>query len=229
MKPIRITQSPTRNRPLNLLLGAVLLLAAALLFLSLATYHSSDASLDTSTAAIGPHAVQNWIGPFGAYLSDLLLQTFGLTAFALPLWLGGLGWTWLWLRNNRAMWMRWTGVALTLAFLPAAFGLFPWHWRWLHVLPVEGVTGRLVADLLASNLNLTGAGIVAGVLAAGGLYLGSNFSFRTAWEWAQERSIQLSAWHDRYANWQADRADKRAEERAIREAELGAGWALGVF
>jgi S-DNA-T family DNA segregation ATPase FtsK/SpoIIIE len=59
------------------------------------------------------------------------------------------------------------------------------------------------------------------VLAAGGLYLGSNFSFRAAWEWAQERSVQLSAWHDRWRNWQADRADKRAEEEAIRSAERG--------
>ena len=31
----------------------------------------------------------NWIGLFGAYLSDLLLQSLGLTAFLLPLWLGG--------------------------------------------------------------------------------------------------------------------------------------------
>jgi len=59
------------------------------------------------------------------------------------------------------------------------------------------------------------------VLAAGGLYFGSNFSFRAAWEWSQERSIQLSAWHDRYRNWQADRADKKAEREAIRAAELG--------
>ena len=221
MKPIRINQTPTRNRPLNLLLGAVMLLAAALLLLSLATYHPADPSLNTSTAGVGPKLVQNWIGPAGAYLSDVLLQALGLAAFCLPLWLGGLGWRWISLRGDRPAWMRWIGVILTLAFLPAALGLLPWHWRWLHALPIEGVTGRLVADLLTANLNLTGAAIVAGVLAAAGLYLGSSFSFRAAWEWAQERSIQLSAWHDRYSNWQADLADRRAEERAVREAELG--------
>ncbi len=221
MKPIRIAQTPTRHRPLNLLLGAVLLLAGGLLLLSLATYHPTDASFNSSTAAVGPHAVRNWIGPIGAYFSDLLLQTFGLTAFGFPLWIGGLGLTWMRSRSNGIAWVRWTGVVLTLAFLPAVFGLLPWHWHWLHVLPVEGVTGRLLADLLNGYLNIPGASIVAGVLAAGGLYLGSNFSFRAAWEFAQERSIQLSAWHDRYRNWQADRADKRAEERAVREAELG--------
>ena len=70
-------------------------------------------------------------------------------------------------RSNGIAWLRWTGVVLTLAFLPAAFGLLPWHWHWLHVMPVEGVTGRLLADLLNGYLNVTGASIVAGVLAAG--------------------------------------------------------------
>ena len=221
MKPIRLTHTPTRNRPLNLLLGAVLLLAAALLLLALSTYHASDPSLNSSSGVTGPHAVRNWIGPTGAYLSDILFQTFGLTAFAMPLWLGGLGWTWIRSRNNGAAWLRWTGVLLTLAFLPAVIGLLPWHWHWLHVMPIEGVVGRLLADLLAGYLNLTGAWIVAGVVAGAGIYLGSNFSFRAAWEWSQERSIQLSSWHDRWRNWQADRADRRAEANAIRHAEAG--------
>ena len=221
MKPIRLASTPTRNRPLNLLLGAVLLLAAALLLLALATYHAADPSFDSSSALTGPRAVRNWIGPTGAYLSDLLLQTFGLVAFAMPLWLGGLGWTWIRSRSNGTAWLRWTGVMLTLAFLPAVLGLLPWHWHWLHAVAIEGVVGRLIADMLTGYLNLTGAGIVAGVVAAGGLYLGSNFSFRAAWEWSQERSIQLSALHDRWRNWQADRADRRAEANAIRQAEMG--------
>src|SRR5271170_1907880 len=183
MKPIRIALTPTRNRPLNMLLGTVLLLAAALLLLSLATYHPADPSLNTASGVSGPHTVRNWIGPSGAYLSDLLLQIFGLAAFALPLWLGGLGWVWLRSRYNGSAWLRWTGVILTLAFLPSVLGLLPWHWHWLHAMPVEGMTGRLVADALTGYLNLTGAWIVAGVFAAGGLYLGSNFSFRAAWEW----------------------------------------------
>jgi DNA segregation ATPase FtsK/SpoIIIE, S-DNA-T family len=229
MKPIRIAQTPTRNRPLNMLLGAVLMLAAALLLLSLATYHPSDPSFDSSTGATAPHVVHNLVGPSGAYLSDVLLQTFGITAFALPLWLAGLGWVWVRSQSNGTAWLRWTGVILTLAFLPAVIGLIPWHWRWLHAMPIEGVTGRLMADLLTSYLNLTGAWIVAGVVAAGGLYLGSNFSFRAAWEWSQEQSIQLGAWHDRWRHWQADRADRRAEKEAIRAAERGPVDAEGDF
>jgi S-DNA-T family DNA segregation ATPase FtsK/SpoIIIE len=221
MKPIRIALTPTRIRPLNMLLGASLMLAAALLLLSLATYHPGDPSLNTSTGVTGAHAVRNWIGPTGAYLSDLLLQIFGIVAFGLPLWLGGLGWVWIRSQSNGSAWLRWTGIVLTLAFLPAVAGLLPWSWHWLHAMPIEGIVGRLIADQLTGYVNPTGAWIIAGVLAAGGLYLGSNFSFGAAWEWSQERSIQLSAVHDRWRNWQADRADSRAEKEAIRAAEHG--------
>jgi S-DNA-T family DNA segregation ATPase FtsK/SpoIIIE len=221
MKPIRIALTPTRSRPLNLLLGSVLMLVAALLLLSLATYHPSDPSWNSSTGIAGPQAVRNWIGPTGAYLSDLLLQIFGIAAFGFPLWLGGLGLVWIRSEHNGSAWLRWTGVILTLAFLPAVVGLIPWHWHWRHAMPIEGVVGRLIADELIVYVNVMGAWILASVLAAAGLYLGSNFSFRAAWEWSQERSIQLTAWHDRWRNWQADRADVRAEKEAVRRAELG--------
>ena len=143
MKPIRIVLSPTRSRPLNVFLGLVLLLVSLLLLLALATYHASDPSLNTATDTAAPHAVRNWVGLFGAWLSDLLLQSLGVTAFLLPLWLGGIGWTWMHSRPGGSAWLRWAGTLLALAFLPAVFGLMPWHWRWLHVLPVEGVVGRL--------------------------------------------------------------------------------------
>jgi S-DNA-T family DNA segregation ATPase FtsK/SpoIIIE len=226
MKPIRITLTPTRSRPLNLLLGFTLVILAALLLLSLASYHPSDPSWDASTALTGAAATHNWIGPTGAYLSDLLLQTFGIVAFGLPLWLGGLGLVWIRSEHNGSAWLRWTGVVLTLAFLPAVIGLIPWHWHWRHAMPIEGVIGRLIADVLIVYVNVAGAWILAGVLAGAGLYLGSNFSFRAAWEWSQDRSIQLTAWHDRWRNWQADKADARAEQDAVRRAELGPEEAL---
>ena len=92
MKPIRIVLAPTRSRPVNIFLGMVLLLVSLLLFLALATYHSTDPSLNTATGTATPH---NWIGLFGAYLSDLLLQALGITVFLMPVWLGGVGWTWM--------------------------------------------------------------------------------------------------------------------------------------
>ncbi len=220
MKPISIVLSPTRSRPLNVFLGLLLLLVALLTLLSLATWHASDPSLDTATNIGLPQAaVQNWIGLFGAWLSDLLLQSLGLTAFLLPLWLGGLGWTWMHSRPGGAPWLRWTGTLLALIFLPAVFGLLPWHWRWFHLLPVEGVAGRLVSALLVGYVNIQGAWIIAGILAATGLYFASAVSFWALKESIQDRWIHFTALRDRYRNWREERAERKADAEVRREAE----------
>jgi S-DNA-T family DNA segregation ATPase FtsK/SpoIIIE len=217
MKPISIVLSPTRSRPLNVFLGVLLLLVSLLLFLSIATWHAADPSLNTASAEVGPHAVGNWVGLFGAWFSDLALQTLGLTAFFLPLWLGGLGWTWMHSRPSGLPWLRWTGTLLALIFLPAVFGLLPWHWRWLHLLPIEGVVGRLVSAFLVGYINTPGASLVACILAATGLYFSSAVSFGVLKESLGERWIHVVAWHDRWRNWREERAERRAE----RDAEEG--------
>ncbi len=223
MKPIPIALSPTRSRALNVFLGLVLLLVSALLLLSLATYHSLDPSLNTATDALQAHMVRNWAGLFGAYLSDLLLQSLGISVFLLPLWLGGLGWTWMRSRSGGTAWLRWSGCLLTLIFLPAVFGLLPWHWHWMHAVPVEGVTGRLVAGLLVAYLNTQGAWLVALALAGAGVYLASNISFWTIKQFVEDRWIHLMAWNDRWQNWRSDRAEQRAEREAARAEQESPG------
>ena len=79
------------------------------------------------------------------------------------------------------------GTILALAFVPAVFALLPWHWRWLHTLPVEGVSGKLIADELVQYFNLQGAWLVTGVLAAAGLYFASSVSFEVIFEFLQAR------------------------------------------
>ena len=215
MKPIRTALTPTRFRPLNLLLGATLLLLAVLLLLALATWHVTDPSWDTAAPVVAGHPqLGNWIGPTGAWTGDLLLQLFGLSAFALPLWMGGLGLRWLRTRTGGAPWLRWSGVLLTMLALPTALGLIPYHWRWLHILPIEGVVGRLFADALALRIGLRGAAIVAVSVACAGLYFSSEFTFRAAWEWLQHQSIRLSALADGWRDRRAEREELRAAQRA---------------
>ncbi|HVN92060.1 MAG TPA: DNA translocase FtsK [Terracidiphilus sp.] len=211
MKPIRIVLSPTRSRPVNMFLGLVLLLVSLLLFLALATYHASDPSMNTATDAA---TARNWVGLFGAYLSDILLQSLGLAAFLLPVWLGSVGWTWMRSRPGGSPILRWIGTVMALVFVPAVFGLLPWHWRWLHVVPVEGVVGRMVSGLLVVYLNIQGAWLVAAALAACGLYFASAISFWVIRETVQERWAQLCALRDRWR----ERREARAEERAERDA-----------
>ncbi len=217
MKPIRIVLAPTRSRPFNILLGLVLVLAALLLLLALATYHSTDPSWNTASGVTGPHAVRNWVGLFGAWLGDLLLQALGITAFFLPLWLGGLGWTWMRSRPGGSAWLRWMGTVLALAFFPAVLGLLPWHWRWLHALPVEGVAGKLMAGLLVTYLNIQGAWLVAGVLAGAGLWFASAVSFWAIKEGVGDRWLQALNLRDRWRNWREERAERKEERLAERE------------
>ncbi len=223
MKPIPIVVSPTRSRALNVFLGLLLALASVLLFLSLATYHPSDPSLNTATDAASPHAVHNWIGLFGAWLSDLVLQSLGLTAFLLPVWMGGLAWDWMRSRSAGSVWLRWVGCVLSIVFAPAVFGLLPWHGHWLHSVPVEGVIGRLVAGTLIVYLNVQGAWLVAGVLAAGGIYLAFAVSFWAIKQMVEDRWIHVIAMNDRWRNWREERAERKAEQEAMRVQQESPG------
>src|ERR1700679_1331374 len=127
IKPIQIALAPTRSRPLNVFLGVVLLLAAILLLLALATYHTADPSLNTSIDPGTQGAVKNWIGPFGATMSDLALQTLGLTAFFLPVWMGAVAWGWARWGWTGAAWLRVLGMICAVAFVPVGFGCWPGH------------------------------------------------------------------------------------------------------
>ncbi len=215
MKPIRIVLAPTRRRSLNIFLGMLLALAALLVFLALATYHPSDPSWNTASSEAKPY---NWIGLIGASLSDLLLQWLGITAFFLPLWLGGLGWTWMRSRPGGSAWLRWMGAVLALAFAPTALALLPWHWLWMGKIPLGGVVGLLIAGWLVTYLNIQGAWLVAGALAAAGLWFASALCFSALAETLQNRWLQTLSLHDRWRNWREERAERKQARLAEREA-----------
>ena len=216
MTPLRIVLAPTRNRPLNIFLGLVLVLVAMLVLLALATYHATDPSWNTASGATGPEAVRNWIGLFGASLSDLLFQFLGVTALFLPLWLCGLGWTWMRSRPGGLAWLRWMGALLALAFTPAVLALLPWRLLW-QGRPIGGITGPLISGFLVHYLNFKGAVLVAGVLAAAGIYFASAVFVSTIVETIQARWRNLVSLRDRWRNWREQRAERREERLAERE------------
>ena len=229
MKTIPIALSPTRSRALNVFLGLVLSLVSVLSFLALATYHPSDPSMNTATSADTSHAIRNWIGLFGAYLSDLFLQFLGITTFLLPLWMGGLGWSWMRSRSGGSALLRWMGVVLAIVFLPAVFGLLPWHWHWLHAVPVEGVIGRIVASTLVVYLNTQGAWLVSAAFAVAGVYFASAISFWALKAGFEDRWINVMAWRDRWQNWREERAERRRELEERHEEQTQPGPAQRLF
>src|SRR5436190_3018061 len=86
--------TPTKNRRLNELVGFLLLVFSALLFLALASYSPLDPSLNTAASMTPMHSTRNWIGLFGALWSDLLLQFFGTAVFVFPVIFSTLGMRW---------------------------------------------------------------------------------------------------------------------------------------
>jgi S-DNA-T family DNA segregation ATPase FtsK/SpoIIIE len=217
MKPLRLVGAPTRNRRLNELLGLLMLAAATLLLLSIVSYRPTDPSLNTAAAFAGRPVVHNWAGVVGAAIGDLLLQVEGVAALWFPALLGMLGFSWMRSRPAGSPAAKLVGAALILLFGPAIFALIPGHLRWMHGLPVEGLTGRLVADFLVEYLNFPGACIVAGTMVAAALYLSTTFSFNTAKEWLAARFAFVQAWRDRWSNWKAARARKRELRQAVKE------------
>jgi DNA segregation ATPase FtsK/SpoIIIE, S-DNA-T family len=219
MKPLELALTPTRNRRLNEVTGMVLLVAASLLFLALVSYHPTDPSLNT----VGGYATgqaHNWTGLIGATISDILLQLEGVAAFMIPLMLGALGWTWLRSRPAGSPVAKVSGVLLYLVFAPAIFGLIPGHIRWMHALPLEGLTGRLIVDTLEQYLNFPGAAIVIISMVAIALYLSTTFSFGTAQQWLAIRFAFVLAWRDRLRNWNLSRVRARQEKLALKRAAM---------
>ncbi|MGC2163351.1 MAG: DNA translocase FtsK [Silvibacterium sp.] len=223
MKPLNLVTTPTRNRRLNELIGLMALTAAILLFLSLVSYRPTDPSFNT-VGGFGPGArpAHNWIGLIGAWIADLLLQIEGVTAFAVPLLIGGLGWAWLKSRATGSAGTKLIGVVLCLVFGPALAGLLPGHMHFLSGLPIAGVVGLLVSGALVAWLNYPGACVVAVCAVAIAIYLSSTFSFNTAREWLAVRFAFVLAWRDRWQNWRFARThakEARAEAKLERAHE----------
>src|SRR5260370_4924337 len=86
--------APTGNRRLNELIGFLLCVSALLLFLALASYSPLDPSFNSASVLTVSHGARNWIGIIGAYLSDIILQFWGVGSFLLPVFLAMWGVRW---------------------------------------------------------------------------------------------------------------------------------------
>src|ERR1700683_1187716 len=203
---------PTGNRRLNELIGFLLCVSALLLFLALASYSPLDPSLNSAWGLTGARAARNWIGVVGALVSFLVLHFFGIGAFLLPIFPAMLGMRWFASRKIQSPIAKSLGGVWLVMFLPALLALLPGHLRWMHVIPIEGLLGRVVGDLLIHYMNVAGAYIVCASVLAVALYLSTAFSFSAIQLWAPTRFAFVTALWNRYQDWQGERAKKRQQK-----------------
>jgi S-DNA-T family DNA segregation ATPase FtsK/SpoIIIE len=203
---------PTGNRRLNELIGFLMCVSALLLFLALVSYSPLDPSWNSASTLTGSHAARNWIGVVGAYVADGMLQFFGVGAFLLVIFPATLGVRWFRSMKVQSPLAKSLGGVWLVMFVPALLALLPGHLRWMRVIPIEGLLGRVVGDFLIHYLNLVGAYIVCATILAVALYLSTTFSFSSIRLWAPTRFAFTVAWWNRYKDWQEERARKRQQK-----------------
>ena len=201
--------APTRHRRLNEIIGLLVLVAAVLLMLALVSYTPSDPSFNTVGGYASGRPAHNLTGIVGAWVADSSLQVVGVAIFLLPLVMLRLGISWMRSLPANSPYAKAIGLGLWAVFAPAAIALLPGQMLWRHSLPIEGVTGRILADLMVEYLNLPGTCIVVALMVALSLYLATTFTFNTAREWAAARFgfvQRIQEW------WEARRSAKKDAE-----------------
>jgi DNA segregation ATPase FtsK/SpoIIIE, S-DNA-T family len=220
--------APGKNRRLNELIGFLLCVSALLLFLALASYSPLDPSLNSASVLTGSHAARNWIGILGAYLSDVVLQFFGIGSFLLAVFLFTMGVRWFRSRVVQAPVAKTLGAIWLLMFVPALLAILPGHVRWMGAIPIEGLAGRILGDVLIHYLNIAGAYIVCTTVLAVALYLTTAFSFSAIQVWMPTRFAFVIALRERWKDWQEERErtrqqkelEKRRAEKPVVTAQL---------
>ncbi|MGH9518594.1 MAG: DNA translocase FtsK 4TM domain-containing protein, partial [Terriglobales bacterium] len=218
MHPLR----PTANRRFNEMVGLVLLVLATLLGLALLSYHPADPSWNTA-AALGANArPDNWVGPVGATLADLLFQSLGLASFLLVMGLASLALRWFRApRGGPARLSHVIGLALCITAVGTLLAELPQHWQWRSSAGLEGLLGTLLGGSLIGAFNPIGAYVITLTLLLVGVFLCTAFSFAGVEAWWQDaaapRVLPRMAWlmrpFSRFAAWRQARAHARQLQR----------------
>jgi S-DNA-T family DNA segregation ATPase FtsK/SpoIIIE len=218
--------TPTGNKRLNELIGFLCLTLAILIGLALLTYQPSDASLNVSSSPSEDHPAHNWIGPAGAYGSDLIFQLFGFSAFLLPAGLLALGWRWFRSREIGSHAVTLVGYGLLLLSVPSLLALLPVP-SVRGAIPAGGFLGTLLASALRSGFNW-GAYVIAFAVLTTAIFMTTSFSFAGTHAWATspkgpigavEKLGILQKAQARWHTWREEREQRRMRRR-VEESRL---------
>src|SRR5512143_1847558 len=114
--------SDTKSSARNELLGGIAFALALMLLIALATFDPRDPAPFFKAGVDGP--ARNFIGPFGAFLAEMLIpQLFGLSSLLLPIVLGLLGWKLFWCKPIDAPYTKAVGNLVLLVSLAGLLSL----------------------------------------------------------------------------------------------------------
>lgn len=144
------------NRAIEILgisLGALAFVLCAVLL----SYTPEDPSLNSAS----PHEVQNLLGSIGAYIADVMVQTFGLASIVPVLVL----FSWAWRITSKQMvenlWMRLVVLTLSCLLLAISLNAFPVPAGWPLRSGMGGISGLLLHERILYFINLFGLEAVA--------------------------------------------------------------------
>jgi S-DNA-T family DNA segregation ATPase FtsK/SpoIIIE len=203
--------TPTQHKRLNEATGFVLLSVGVFLWLSLLSYQTQDPSWNTAT---GPTRPLNLTGYFGSYLADLMLQTFGLAAFAFPILSLMLAWKWLRSDTLEAPAAKLIGSMAFLLSFGAALSFGP-DWRLFGgTIRLGGALGLLLTDYLVGSFNMTGAIVLVVTALIVSLYLISSFTMEKFGTWFAPLMRVLLNIADRWGAWREQRKQRLKTRRS---------------
>src|SRR2546423_1242807 len=125
-------------------IGLELATLAILIALSLVSFNPDDPSFNISTNARFAGSATNFVGVVGSYAADLFFQTWGLSAFLVPIFLGVYAFYWLASWPVKNFWTRFFGMILMTVTLAASLGMSSFHIR--DHMPAGGLFGTMLAD-----------------------------------------------------------------------------------
>jgi S-DNA-T family DNA segregation ATPase FtsK/SpoIIIE len=208
----------TKSSRLAEFLGLVSFAAALMLLISLATYHPSDPAPFFKAGAA--RTAQNFIGPAGAFLAELLIpQLFGMASLLLPLVLGTLGWKLFWCKPIQAAGTKLFGLLTMLlsltAFFTLSFGSMTIEGSSVRA---GGAVGELLASLLTSSFNRPGAYIVIATALFVSVILATQFSFAAFLRGAfAALGARLSALQTAWAHFMETRRKERLRREVLKK------------
>ena len=196
------------------ILGVGLLGIFLFLFVSLVSYHPFDPSLNT----LATGAAKNWCGKVGSYISDILIQIFGITSYMLPgvCLLFGI----IYIKKKEPSHMLILAAGLVLLFLSLSailqISIGQIHLRGV-VIPFSGFLGSLFEKMFLKFFNYFGSYLILIVLLMISAFLIVQAPLLSIIESGIARRKPLEQRKEIKVTEEVPKAEKKVEKKPVQE------------